>query len=130
MVVWELERGTPVRILRDHEDSVLCVRFDSRRLVSCSKGVFPTTARWEAFSSYLIDRTIRTYDMPNFRPKLRLEDHRAAVNAIAISETTIVSGSGDRSMKVWDAETGRLLQTFENHHGRGCAYPNSILCNV
>ena len=23
-------------------------------------------------------------------------------------------------MRVWDAASGELLQTYENHHGRGC----------
>jgi hypothetical protein len=27
-----------VKIICDHEDSVLCVRFDEQRLVSCLKG--------------------------------------------------------------------------------------------
>jgi hypothetical protein len=26
------------KVIDDHEDSVLCVRFDDTRLVSCSKG--------------------------------------------------------------------------------------------
>ncbi|KIP07795.1 hypothetical protein PHLGIDRAFT_105153 [Phlebiopsis gigantea 11061_1 CR5-6] len=104
VVVWDLATGQPVRVIRDHEDSVLCVRFNEHRLVSCSK-----------------DRTLRTYLLPDFTPQFRLEDHRAAVNAISMSEKIIVSGSGDRSMKIWNAETGELVRTFENHHGRGLA---------
>jgi WD40 repeat protein len=43
VVVWELEPddGTECRlvgVIGDHTDSVLCVRFDHQRLVSCSKG--------------------------------------------------------------------------------------------
>lgn len=38
-----------------------------------------------------------------------------------MSDRVIVSGSGDRSMKIWNAETGELMRTFENHHGRGYA---------
>lgn len=67
-----------------------------------------------------IDRTIRTYTLPDFEAHLVLEDHRAAVNAVSISDDLIVSGSGDRSMKLWDATNGDLLQSHENHHGRGC----------
>jgi len=33
-------RHRAVKILRDHADSVLCVRFDDERLVSCSKGTY------------------------------------------------------------------------------------------
>jgi len=43
------------------------------------------------------------------------------VNAISISESCIVSASGDRSVRLWDAETGKLLRTFDNHHIRGIA---------
>lgn len=39
VVVWDLEKNDIVRIICDHDDSVLCVRFDDRRLVSCSKGI-------------------------------------------------------------------------------------------
>ncbi|KAI0340023.1 WD40 repeat-like protein [Trametopsis cervina] len=104
VVVWELGTGAVRTVVRDHSDSVLCVRFDGVRLVTCSK-----------------DRTIRTYTLPDFTAHLVLDDHRAAVNAVAVSDDLIVSGSGDRSMKLWDATTGELLQSHENHHGRGLA---------
>jgi len=83
---------------------VLCVRFDDRRLVSCSK-----------------DRTVRTYSFPDLEFQFVLGAHRAAVNAVSISESFIVSASGDRSVRLWDAETGKLLRTFDNHHTRGIA---------
>lgn len=59
------------------------------------------------------------YSLPTFELKHVLTQHRAAVNAIAISPIHVVSASGDRSVRVWDAETGALLRTFENHHWRG-----------
>lgn len=40
VVVWDLEKNELVKVISDHEDSVLCVRFDDARLVSCSKGLF------------------------------------------------------------------------------------------
>jgi hypothetical protein len=33
-----LEENKLIKVICDHEDSVLCVRFDERQLVSCSKG--------------------------------------------------------------------------------------------
>ncbi|KAJ6526267.1 WD40 repeat-like protein [Mycena vulgaris] len=104
VAVWDLEKNALVKIIADHEDSVLCVRLDGRRLVSCSK-----------------DRTVRTYSFPDLVPQFVLGAHRAAVNAVSLSETLIVSGSGDRSVRLWDAATGKLLRTFENHHTRGIA---------
>ncbi|KAG7448286.1 WD40 repeat-like protein [Guyanagaster necrorhizus] len=110
VVVWDLEKNELVKVISDHEDSVLCVRFDDERLVSCSK-----------------DRYVRTYSFPDLEPEFRLGAHRAAVNAVSISQTLIVSGSGDRSVRLWDTKTGSLLRTFENHHTRGIASIDSKL---
>ncbi len=42
VVLWDLAQNKMANVMDDHEDSVLCVRFDDTRLVSCSKGeVFP-----------------------------------------------------------------------------------------
>ena len=38
VVVWDLNSDKLVKVISDHEDSVLCVRFDSERMVTCSKG--------------------------------------------------------------------------------------------
>jgi len=44
---------------------------------------------------------------------------RSSINAVAISKDgkTIVSGSDDGSIKVWDSEKGVLLKTLEGHTG-------------
>ncbi|TFK54634.1 WD40 repeat-like protein [Heliocybe sulcata] len=102
--LWDLERGELCGALLDHEDSVLCVRFDGTRLVSCSK-----------------DRTVRVYSFPSLEPQFLLQGHRAAVNAVSICDNLIASASGDRSMRIWDGDTGALLRIFENHHSRGLA---------
>ncbi|KAK2466644.1 hypothetical protein APHAL10511_000902 [Amanita phalloides] len=104
VVVWDLDRDRLVKVMSDHEDSVLCVRFDSERMVTCSK-----------------DRTVRTYSFPDLVPQFVLGQHRAAVNAVSIYKNLIVSGSGDRSVKLWDADTGKLLRSFDDHHSRGIA---------
>ena len=38
VVVWDLNSDKLVKVISDHADSVLCVRFDSERMVTCSKG--------------------------------------------------------------------------------------------
>jgi F-box and WD-40 domain protein 1/11 len=47
VVVWDLGKNRPVKVICDHEDSVLCVRFDDERLVSCSKGTHAMLFPWE-----------------------------------------------------------------------------------
>jgi F-box and WD-40 domain protein 1/11 len=112
-----------VNVLKDHGDSVLCVRFDEKRLVSCSKG----TSYLSNVVNYNIDiktldRTVRVYSFPDLELLHILSGHWAAVNAISLCENIVVSGSGDRCMNVWDVETGKLLRTFSDHHTRGCAF--------
>ena len=48
-----------------------------------------------------------------------LEGHTDLVLAVAVSPDgrTIVSGSHDRTVKVWEAESGRLLRSLEGHTG-------------
>lgn len=46
-----------------------------------------------------------------------LELHRAAVNAVAISPNgqLVVSGSSDKTLRIWNPVTGRSLHTLEGH---------------
>ncbi|KAL6247302.1 hypothetical protein RBB50_005648 [Rhinocladiella similis] len=46
---------------------------------------------------------------------LTLEGHNAAVNAIQINGDLIVSASGDRLIKVWNAKNGKVLRTLQGH---------------
>ncbi|THH05028.1 hypothetical protein EW145_g5101 [Phellinidium pouzarii] len=116
--VWDLRDGSLVRTIMDHQDSVLCVRFDSERLVSCSK-----------------DRTIRLYvfndsihsSQPIIGEGIVLGTHRAAVNAVALAGPFVVSASGDKSLRVWDARTCLLVRTLEAHHARGIAAIDAAL---
>jgi len=119
VVVWDLVQDKVVKVIDDHEDSVLCVRFDDVRLVSCSKGELLMALLPPRLMSYSQDRTVRTYLFPDLDTQHIMTGHRAAVNALSISPTHIVSASGDRSLRLWDANTGSLLRTFENHHSRG-----------
>lgn len=121
VVIWDLETGMHSSPIRHHVDSVLCVRLDHQRLVTCSKGQRSAFRSFKATDIVFSDRTVRTYRLPDFKPEHVLDGHRAAVNAVSVSGQYIASASGDRSMRIWDAETGHLLQKHENHHGRGYA---------
>jgi WD40 repeat protein len=52
-----------------------------------------------------------------------LEGHRDSVRAVAFSPDgqTVVSGSSDRTIRLWDTATGAEKQTFEGHESFVCA---------
>ncbi|KAK4686990.1 hypothetical protein P7C73_g3140, partial [Tremellales sp. Uapishka_1] len=102
--LWDLEGPTtPEKVSTDHEGSVLCVRGDAERVVSCSK-----------------DRTIRVFDIQTLEQTLVIASdspmaHRAAINAIALSNECIISASGDKTIKVWSIHNGELLASISAH---------------
>ncbi|WP_334885652.1 nSTAND1 domain-containing NTPase [Nostoc sp.] len=56
----------------------------------------------------------------NLRERNRLEGHSNAVNSVAFSPNgkTIASASDDKSVKLWDAATGKPISTFKGHSDR------------
>ena len=117
--IWDLIGDTPLSVIHDHTDSVLAVRLNEKRLVSCSKGTSWSRGYELGSDTYIIDETVRTYLFPDVVAHLVLEGHRAAVNAIALAGDLLASASGDRSIRIWNAENGDLVRVFENHHKRG-----------
>src|SRR5687767_1828584 len=48
-----------------------------------------------------------------------LEGHQGAVNSVAFNAQgeMLASGSDDRTVKLWETQTGKLLRTIEGHQG-------------
>ncbi|CAE6520482.1 unnamed protein product [Rhizoctonia solani] len=106
VVVWNLITGTVHKARRDTEDSVLCVRASSKTIVACGK-----------------DRHLRIYSLPDLKLAHTLMSHRAAVNALSLSPDGlfVISASGDRSVRIWDTVTGKIVTSLEGWHSRGIA---------
>ncbi|CAO3692343.1 unnamed protein product [Umbelopsis ramanniana] len=82
--VWDLETHQMIRSIMAHSDDVLslCVK---------NHDVFSASA----------DGTIKRWDR-RFECKQTLDDHEGIVLSLATSQTYLISGASDHSMKIWD----------------------------
>ncbi|KAL7943976.1 WD40 repeat-like protein [Trichoderma barbatum] len=137
--IWKFSTGELVqRITNAHRESVLNVRFDKRVLVTSSKDktikIFNRRPlRYGDLGYGPVDAAVNPVGMSvkpyGYEPDLsqelpvkppytvigRLEGHGAAVNAIQIRGSTIVSVSGDRHIKVWNWPEQVCTQTIPAH---------------
>ncbi|KAI0479137.1 WD40 repeat-like protein [Xylariaceae sp. FL0804] len=137
VILWKFSTGEILqRIFNAHRESVLNVKFDKRILVTCSKDksikIFnrqplrPGDLGYGSCQVNPVPINVARYGYENspldqlpIKPPYTLigslEGHNAAVNAVQIYDTEIVSASGDRHIKVWDWPSQVIKRTFIGH---------------
>jgi WD40 repeat protein len=132
VVVWDLEKGTTVRSLGGHTGAVYAVAYspDGKLLASGSDDM--TAVLWGAADGKKVqaltghrtrsgpapkNRVIRLRDAQGRETAIR--QHNKAVLCVAFSPDgkKLATGSGDCSVKLWDAASGRELHTLTGHQG-------------
>ncbi|XP_052058639.1 uncharacterized protein LOC127698930 isoform X15 [Mytilus californianus] len=79
-----------VRRLQGHLNSILCVHFDKKRLISAG-----------------LDRTIRLWDIRSGKSIHKFYGHKGGIRCLQFEGNTLLTGSWDTTIIVWD------LRTFE-----------------
>ncbi|KAI9500461.1 WD40-repeat-containing domain protein, partial [Coemansia spiralis] len=98
MCIWSMDTYTIVHRLV-HPDSVLSLRFNDKWLATACK-----------------DRVVRVWRRDQgYKDVFELLGHAVAINAIHLYEDTLVSASGDRTIKIWDLKTRTCVQTLADH---------------
>lgn len=129
VVIWGFDFKTKKhRVIRKmddaHSESVLNLRFDDRYLITCSKDkTIKIFNRQQVFLNDPIVPTAALHKLEqlDMNPLAEysllqtLEGHGAAVNAIQVFGNKIVSASGDRTIKLWDIQSGDCLRTYPGH---------------
>ncbi len=107
MWVWDMEAGTPTRVINAHSDavsSIQCASMDVTRFVTASA-----------------DNTMKVWDIRARRPLVHTlrGSTKGPVNLISVENDygLAFSGSNDPSLKVWDIRTGRLRHNLQEHYG-------------
>jgi WD40 repeat protein/tRNA A-37 threonylcarbamoyl transferase component Bud32 len=111
--VWDAQTGQETITLTDHTDRVMGVAFslDGNRIVSASED--KTLKVWNAWTGPEILRLRAPEET------LTLKGHTGRVNSVAFSAdgTRIVSGSYDRTHRLWEAQTGQEILSIKGCSG-------------
>lgn len=109
---WDLRKRAVVYSLLGHDDTVTSLRLspDAQTLLSNSHD--GTVRTWDVRPFAPANRAVRTYDgAPTGMERNLLKAAWGAKGA------RIAAGSGDRSVVVWEAGTGKLLYKLPGHKG-------------
>ena len=101
--LWDVASAKELRTLTGHTDRVRCVAVDSRgkRLASASD-----------------DRTVRLWEVGTWAKPMELTGHARGVECVAFDPAgRVVSGSGDGSLRLWDADSSKGILTFPMDEG-------------
>ncbi len=133
VIIWRFSTGEILRKMTDaHSESVLNLRFDDRYIVTCSKDksikVFSRHALHKSDplvpSHLLLDPCnnvidakgmIAEYSLLTTFVGSQIGGHQAAVNAVQIHGDVVISASGDRNIKCWSIDTGKIIRTVTGH---------------
>ena len=99
-------------VIREHKDSVWCVRFspDGRLLCTCSSD---KTAKLWNVNSHTLERNFEVHTDTVwsccFAPPLALTSSEGQVKVV------VATGSSDKSVKVWNAESGEVMHNLDGY---------------
>lgn len=133
--VWNIETGKCHFILRGHSSTVRCLKIVMPSLVTKADGSVVMEPSEPIIISGSRDTTIRVWRLPDIDndPELplstsseddvvskrylkhKLAEHEHSVRDLAVYGNTLVSGSYDNNVIVWDLETGDRIFTLKGH---------------
>ena len=109
--LWDITTGKEIRTITGHSDSVhaLAISPDGKILASGSN-----------------DKTVKLWDLQTGKEIRTITGHSSWVRSVAISSFNtssengknrkiLASGSIDKTIKIWDLSTGKLIHTLKGH---------------
>jgi len=108
---WDLKTGKALAKVMDHRDYIQSLRVKEVCITGLGEDGEVTTAVTGGAADHLI-AVYNTNDNGALHKRFMLEGHSGWINNIEITNTMIISGSQDCTIKLWDLATGELLQSL------------------
>lgn len=122
--VWDVAKGSEVRTLSEHRDAIKTVAFSPDGKLIASGSADNTIKLWKVVR--LRDSVISSYQTLSSS-----DGHEGSVEAVAFSpckernssgtctqwDGLLASGSVDKTIKLWDVNTGKVKSTLTGHDG-------------
>lgn len=133
--VWDIERGVCRFVLRGHSSTVRCLKIVMPENIVQPDGSVRLEPKEPIIVSGSRDMTIRVWKLPNLETepelplstsleddflsneflKFKLVEHEHSVRDLAVHGNTLVSGSYDNNVIVWNLETGEKSHILKGH---------------
>jgi WD40 repeat protein len=111
--LWDVDTGAKLRFFEGHRTPVWSVAFsaDGRWVLTGSGGHDPDAPLIPGLPPPPYDNVVRLFDVEAGQEVRRFEGHTDRVLAVAFAADggRVLSGSADRTIRVWDAKTGKEL---------------------
>ena len=109
--VWELQRGKCIKTLQGNSNAIYAIANSNQQNLLASGHEDQTIKLWN------VDINSPQALEPDLQPFQILRGHTDRILSIAFSpdQKILASGSADRSIKLWDAQTGKLLKSLQGH---------------
>ncbi len=113
--IWQLNTGEELHTLRGYSDRVYSVAFSPDGQTLASGSLDKTIEIWRLRKKRKKNRWLTCWGLEH-----TLIRHSGEVSCIAFSpdEQTLASGSWDKTIKIWQLNTGEELHTFRGHSDR------------
>lgn len=92
--------------LTHHKNTVRCVQFDENyNMITASDDKTVQRLDWDA-------------DKGAYVPKMKLTGHEGGIICMQFDGNQMITGSRDKTLRLWDLEKGKTISTFKNHTGQ------------